>query len=53
MTALKHPVSDFIQMKRRNKLTLDKSLQRVENRVGAMKHPDKENKRTGKFRNFT
>lgn len=40
LTALEHPVSDFIQMKRRNKLTLDKSLQRMKNRVGPIKHPD-------------
>lgn len=46
-------MSDFIQMKRRNKLTLDKSLQMSKNRVGGIKHPDKGNKRTGKYRNFT
>ena len=46
-------MSDFIQMKRRNKLTLDKKLQKMKNRVGAIKHADKKNKRTVRFRNFT
>lgn len=46
-------MSGFIQRSRRNKVTLDKNFQRVKDRVGAIKRPDRRNKRTGRFRNFT